>query len=126
MQESRYQQSLAAFENEKREAQENNTAFTNMPPGRPWKPAELYNGMIAPLVRLTPSKAPSGIRAKATPAAPNAPSNITRSFPGLIRDWRSLWGEGDFPFLLVQLAPFMDIQHAAGSERLGVVARGPT
>ena len=24
----------------------------------------------------------------------------------LIRDWRALWGEGDFPFYIVQLAAF--------------------
>ncbi len=37
-------------------------------------------------------------------------SNSHKLFPGLISNWRSLWGEGDFPFLLVQLAPYMDIQ----------------
>jgi len=26
-------------------------------------------------------------------------------FPALIADWRNLWGEGDFPFLYVQIAP---------------------
>src|SRR5437588_8066567 len=31
-------------------------------------------------------------------------------FPTMIRDWRANWGEGDFPFLLVQLAPFMKIE----------------
>ncbi len=28
-------------------------------------------------------------------------------FPDLIRDWRQRWGQGDFPFLFVQLANFM-------------------
>ena len=27
----------------------------------------------------------------------------------MIKDWRPKWGQGDFPFLLVQLAPFMKI-----------------
>lgn len=27
-------------------------------------------------------------------------------FPALIKDWRAQWGEGDFPFLFVQLAPY--------------------
>jgi sialate O-acetylesterase len=31
-------------------------------------------------------------------------------FPDLIRNWRAVWGEGPFPFLLVQLAPFHAIQ----------------
>jgi sialate O-acetylesterase len=27
-------------------------------------------------------------------------------FPAMISDWRRAWGEGDFPFLFVQIAPF--------------------
>ena len=34
VQESRYQQSLEAFENEKHQAKENNTEFSKKPPGR--------------------------------------------------------------------------------------------
>jgi sialate O-acetylesterase len=30
-------------------------------------------------------------------------------FPAMIRNWRDAWGQGDFPFLFVQLAPFMKI-----------------
>ncbi|HEY8503895.1 MAG TPA: sialate O-acetylesterase, partial [Gemmataceae bacterium] len=30
-------------------------------------------------------------------------------FPAMIEDWRRHWGQGEFPFLLVQLAPFMKI-----------------
>jgi sialate O-acetylesterase len=39
-------------------------------------------------------------------------SNSTRSgqyytlFPLLIKDWRQTWGQGDFPFLFVQMAPY--------------------
>ena len=35
-------------------------------------------------------------------------------FPDLIRNWRRVWQEGDFPFLLVQLAPFMAIEKNPG------------
>jgi len=31
-------------------------------------------------------------------------------FPDMIRNWRRDWGQGDFPFLEVQLAPFMKVQ----------------
>jgi sialate O-acetylesterase len=31
-------------------------------------------------------------------------------FADLIRNWRNDWGQGDFPFLLVQLAPFKEIK----------------
>jgi sialate O-acetylesterase len=30
-------------------------------------------------------------------------------FPAMIADWRSLWGEGNFPFLYVQVAPFRNM-----------------
>ena len=32
----------------------------------------------------------------------------------MIRNWRRDWGQGDFPFLLVQLAPFKDIKPQPG------------
>jgi sialate O-acetylesterase len=34
----------------------------------------------------------------------NRPAQYGKLFPAMIRDWRSAWGEGDFPFLYVQLA----------------------
>jgi len=37
-----------------------------------------------------------------------------RLFPTMIRDWRALWGQGDFPFLFVQLAAF-----GPNSQKLG-------
>ena len=30
-------------------------------------------------------------------------------FPAMIADWRQAWGEGDFPFLFVQIAPYRDM-----------------
>jgi sialate O-acetylesterase len=41
-------------------------------------------------------------------------SNVRRErqyralFPALIADWRRAWNEGNFPFLFVQIAPFLD------------------
>ena len=32
------------------------------------------------------------------------PAQYRKLFPAMIRDWRRAWGEGDFPFLFVQLA----------------------
>jgi sialate O-acetylesterase len=52
----------------------------------------------------TASKAPSGIRAKATPAAP---MNTPASSRFMIQDWRTEWKQGDFSFYWVQLADFM-------------------
>ncbi|MBI2518242.1 MAG: beta galactosidase jelly roll domain-containing protein [Opitutae bacterium] len=64
-------------------------------------PGVLFNGMIAPLQ-------PYAIRGVIWY---QGETNSGRSrqyrtlFPALIADWRRGWGEGDFPFLFVQIAP---------------------
>ncbi len=66
-------------------------------------PSNLYNAMIAPIV-------PYGIRgATWYQGESNAGRayEYRRLFPAMITDWRKHWGEGDFPFLFVQLANFM-------------------
>lgn len=64
----------------------------------------LYNAMIAPLV-------PYGIRGaiwyQGESNAGRA-AEYRRLFPSMIKNWRDEWKEGDFPFLFVQLAPFMN------------------
>lgn len=72
------------------------------PVSSPHRPASLFNGMIAPLV-------PFAIRGAIWY---QGESNVGRAwqyrtlFPLMIRDWRAAWQQGDFPFGLVQLAPF--------------------
>jgi sialate O-acetylesterase len=67
----------------------------------PMVPGALYNGMIAPLL-------PYAIRGAIWY---QGESNVGRErqyrtlFPALIADWRRAWGEGDFSFLFVQIAP---------------------
>jgi sialate O-acetylesterase len=67
-----------------------------------WAPAALYNGMIAP---LTPFAIRGAIwyQGEAN-AGPDRASLYARLFQTMIRDWRNAWGEGDFPFLFVQIA----------------------
>ena len=71
-------------------------------PGKPWMPAGLYNGMVTPI-------APYAIKGAIWY---QGESNATRAyqyrrlFPEMIRNWRATWGQGDFPFLFVQLAAF--------------------
>lgn len=67
-----------------------------------WAPSALYNGMIAP---LTPFAIGGVIwyQGEAN-ASPDRASLYARLFQTMIRDWRNAWGEGDFPFLFVQIA----------------------
>ncbi len=67
-----------------------------------WAPAALYNGMIAPLT-------PFAIRGVIwyqgeANASHDRASLYARLFRTMILDWRTSWGEGDFPFLFVQIA----------------------
>jgi sialate O-acetylesterase len=75
-------------------------------PGRtPGAPTALYNGMIAP---LQPFAIQGVIWYQGESNAGRAYAYRTL-FPLMIQSWRDSWGQGDFPFLFVQLAPFMAI-----------------
>ena len=62
----------------------------------------LYNGMLAPLI-------PYGIKGviwyQGESNVPRA-GEYTKLLTLLIHDWRQRWGEGDFPFYMVQLANY--------------------
>jgi sialate O-acetylesterase len=75
-----------------------------------WKPSELYNGMIAPLV---PYSIRGAIWYQGESNAGRAHQYRTL-FPDMIANWRRDWGQGDFTFLAVQLAPFKAIQPEPG------------
>ena len=78
------------------------------PPGQPQPPenrySAMYNGNIAPIVDYAIKGA---IWYQGESNAGNA-MGYRKSFPAMIRGWRKAWGQGDFPFLYVQLANFMD------------------
>lgn len=65
-------------------------------------PAVLYNGMIAPLLPY----AIRGVIWYQGEANVGRERQYQKLFPAMIADWRQAWGEGDFPFLFVQIAPF--------------------
>ncbi|HTY11463.1 MAG TPA: sialate O-acetylesterase [Bacteroidota bacterium] len=68
-----------------------------------WKPLGLYNAMIAPLLKYSVKGA---IWYQGESNA-GSPIEYRELLPSLIADWRQKWGEGDFPFLIVQLPNFM-------------------
>lgn len=69
------------------------------------KPTLLYNGMLNPLI-------PFGIKGAIWYQGESNASRAyqyRRLFPLMIRDWREKWGQGDFPFLFVQLAAYYPV-----------------
>jgi sialate O-acetylesterase len=74
-------------------------SFPYDPRANPWRPASLFNAMIVPLSRYSIRGA---IWYQGESNTVN-PVLYRKLFPAMIRDWRRAWGEGDFPFLFVQL-----------------------
>jgi len=69
-----------------------------------WKPAGLYNGMIAPMHRYRIK----GVIWYQGESNASRPAEYHSLFPAVISNWRNKWQQGDFPFLFVQLANFME------------------
>jgi sialate O-acetylesterase len=65
-------------------------------------PGGLFDGMIAP---VTPFAIKGVIFYQGENNAKD-PKGYGTLFPALIRSWRQAWGQGDFPFLFVQLAAY--------------------
>ena len=88
------------------------TKFTDPKPVHPADPATLttrpgglFNGKIAPLIPF----AIKGVIWWQAEYNSERCEQYKKLFPALITDWRRQWGQGDFPFLFVQLQNF-DIQ----------------
>lgn len=101
-QRKRFEEELAAWEKENQALEKEGKKPARNRPWTPWKPTELFNGMIAPLLPY----------AIAGAVWYQGESNASRAeqyqslFADMIRNWRQDWGQGSFPFLAVQLAPW--------------------
>jgi sialate O-acetylesterase len=69
-----------------------------------WQPLGLYKGMIAPLLKYK-IKGVIWYQGESNTARP---LEYQKLFPALIADWRQKWNQGNFPFLYVQLANYME------------------
>ena len=69
-----------------------------------WLPAGLYNGMIAPLTPLT-VKGFIWYQGETNSGLDRVPYYATL-FPALIGDWRGHFGQGELPFLFVQISSY--------------------
>jgi sialate O-acetylesterase len=68
----------------------------------PQLPTVLYNAMIHPMVGY----AFRGALWYQGEANRLEPDKYEKLLPGLVKNWRSLWGIGDFPFYFDQIAPY--------------------
>jgi sialate O-acetylesterase len=92
---------IAQWEKEAAAAKQAGQQFTKRRPGGAWKPAELYNGMIANII-------PYGIKGAIWYQGESNAGRAwqyRRLFADMIENWRSDW-DRDFTFLEVQLAPY--------------------
>jgi sialate O-acetylesterase len=72
------------------------------PDGGHVNPATLYNGMIAPVIPY----AIKGVIWYQGEGNSGKSLEYRTLFPRMMADWREKWGQGEFPFLFVQIAPF--------------------
>lgn len=107
---SKYQENKAKYEAAAAQAKKAGKAPGEAPKPPGWKPAELYNAMIRPLI---PYAVKGAIWYQGESNASRAHQYRTL-FPDMIKNWRKDWGQGDFTFLAVQLAPFKKIQKDPG------------
>lgn len=70
----------------------------------PQSPTVLFNAMINPIVGYA-IRGAIWYQGESTRNR-NNPKGYQKLLPGLIENWRSLWGIGEFPFYYVQIAPF--------------------
>lgn len=69
-----------------------------------YKPVGLFNGMISPLLNY----AIKGVIWYQGESDTHNPIGYKGLFSAMVSDWREKWKQGEFPFLYVQLANFME------------------
>lgn len=102
----RAQQAIERWENEAATAKAEGRTLTTRRPNVAWKPSELYNGMVAPLI---PYSLKGAIWYQGEANAGRAYQYRTL-MADLVRNWREDFRQGAVTFLQVQLAPYMAIK----------------
>jgi sialate O-acetylesterase len=67
-----------------------------------WRPAALYNAMVAPFTPL-PIRGVIWYQGESNSSHAGL---YDRIFPAMMQDWRNQWHQGNFPFLFVQISAF--------------------
>jgi sialate O-acetylesterase len=77
-----------------------------------WRqPLGFYNAMLAPLANLRIK----GVIWYQGETNVGRAKEYAELFPAMIRDWRRLWRQGDFPFIFVQLANYLEARAEPGN-----------
>lgn len=64
----------------------------------------LYNAMIFPIEKYTMK----GVIWYQGESNKDNPGQYKKLFPAMVKSWRNNWGQGEFPFYYVQIAPYCD------------------
>ncbi|MHB8898441.1 MAG: sialate O-acetylesterase [Thermoguttaceae bacterium] len=124
---ARYEKSLAAWKAKVAQAKAAGKAVPRKPaaPVDPKlsqnRPANLFNGMIQPLIPYAVRGATWYQGERNSHGQPSALYGL--QLQTLITDWRARFGQGDFPFLFVQLPNFMKPQEQPSEHTGWVVVR---
>ncbi len=105
--EEAYQQELKAWQEKAAKAAADGKPAPRKPvraTENAWRPNCLYNGMISPLSPY----AIRGVIWYQGESNAHAAERYRTTFPMMIKSWRAEWGQGDVPFLFVQLANFRE------------------
>ncbi|MEI6176809.1 MAG: sialate O-acetylesterase [Verrucomicrobiota bacterium] len=105
--EEKYQRDLADWRARRAAGDKNlgKAPWQPMGPANYMRPSALYYGMIAPLHAFRIK----GILWYQGEGNSGKAIQYRTLFPALITSWREAWGQGDFPFLFVQLAAYQKI-----------------
>jgi sialate O-acetylesterase len=111
-----YDEKLAQWKKDAEKAKAEGTKVPPRPseplgPESPWAPAGLYNAMIA---TLTPYTIRGAIWYQGESNAGRA-YQYRELFPAMIKSWWKAWPQGEFPFLYVQLANYMQAKDEPGN-----------
>jgi len=83
-------------------------------PDSPSRPANLFNGMIYPLIPFA-IKGATWYQGEANARAGVCGAwQYRKLLSDMITDWRDRWGQSDFPFLIVQLANYTKVVEQPG------------
>ncbi len=110
-----HQERLAKWEETAKQARAEGKPVPRRPrapagPGSSRTPGGLYNGMIAPFINY----AIGGAIWYQGEANAGRAYEYRKLLPAMIRDWRRSWGQGPFPFYIVQLPNFREIKPEPG------------